>query len=388
MKPRLKLRRAKIQDCQLLWKWKNEPRVRASAFDSDLISFSKHQEWFTRKLREPNVLILILMNAQNKEIGQVRFEMNRKREAEIDISLDQDERNRGYGTNGLKLACKQAFKDLGAKIIRAHIREINQISLRVFRKTGFKDVGLVEFKNHRCYEMLLSYKDKKEKYIVVTQKPWNTKLFDQRMSKLPGIWKLIRNPSELKSEIVREFNPRYIFFIHWSSKVSKEIFDNFECVCFHMTDLPYGRGGSPLQNLIARGHTETVISAIRMIDEIDAGPIYFKWPLFLGGSAEEIFMRAGQIIADMIREIIKSKLKPLPQQGDIVKFKRRSSAESQIPENANLAKAFDWIRMLDAEGYPPAFVTSGKLRLEFKRAILRHEALEVDARITFIPKKK
>ncbi len=26
----------------------------------------------------------------------------------------------------------------------------------------------------------------------------------------------------------------------------------FECVCFHMTDVPYGRGGSPLQNLIIR----------------------------------------------------------------------------------------------------------------------------------------
>lgn len=382
MKPRLKLRRAKMQDCRLLWKWANEPEVRASAFDSHFIPYSKHQEWFTKKLRDPNSLILILMNAQNEEIGQVRFEVNRKREAETDISIDQSERNQGYGTNGLKLACKCAFEDLGVKIIRAHIKETNRTSLTVFRKAGFKDAGLVTFKSHSCYEMLLSYTNTEKKYIVATQKPWNIKLFNERLSEFPGTWKLIGDPNKLRFDLVKQFNPRYIFFIHWSNRVPKKIFDNFECVCFHMTDLPYGRGGSPLQNLIVRGHTETVISAIRMIGEIDAGPIYSKRPLSLAGNAEEIFIRAGQIIADMIREIIESKLKPLPQKGNIVKFKRRTPAESRIPENGNLEKAFDWIRMLDAEGYPTAFIVSGKLKIEFKRAILRHNAVEAEARIT------
>ena len=46
-----------------------------------------------------------------------------------------------------------------------------------------------------------------------------------------------------------------------------------------MTDLPYGRGGSPLQNLIVRGHKHTMISAIKCVKELDAGPIYLKKPL-------------------------------------------------------------------------------------------------------------
>ncbi len=37
----------------------------------------------------------------------------------------------------------------------------------------------------------------------------------------------------------------------------------------HMTDVPYGRGGSPLQNLIARGHTSTKLTAMRMTAEVD-----------------------------------------------------------------------------------------------------------------------
>ena len=32
----------------------------------------------------------------------------------------------------------------------------------------------------------------------------------------------------------------------------QEIHENYKCIIFHMTDLPFGRGGSPLQNLISR----------------------------------------------------------------------------------------------------------------------------------------
>lgn len=228
----------------------------------------------------------------------------------------------------------------------------------------------------------------KKKYIVVTSKPWNKKLFKEKISELPGVWRLINNPNGLKFKIISEFNPRYIFFIHWSHKVPKEITDNFECVCFHMTDLPHGRGGSPLQNLIARGNTETVISAIRMVQEFDAGPVYLKRPLSLFGNAEEIYIRAGKIITSMIHELIEKEPEPLVQQGKIVIFKRRHPCESRIPEDANLEKTFDWIRMLDAQGYPPAFVTVGNLRIEFKRAAFRHNAIEADARITVVSEEK
>ena len=53
-----------------------------------------------------------------------------------------------------------------------------------------------------------------------------------------------------------------------------------------MTDLPFGRGGSPLENLILRGHTSTVISAIKCAPELDSGDIYLQKPLSLYGSAE------------------------------------------------------------------------------------------------------
>ena len=51
--------------------------------------------------------------------------------------------------------------------------------------------------------------------------------------------------------------------------IPTEIFTSFECIVFHMTDLPYGRGGSPLQNLIVRGHKKTKVSALKVVKEVD-----------------------------------------------------------------------------------------------------------------------
>jgi methionyl-tRNA formyltransferase len=60
-----------------------------------------------------------------------------------------------------------------------------------------------------------------------------------------------------------------------------------------MTDIPYGRGGSPLQNLIARRRKKkTKLSALRMVEELDAGPVYTKTNISLMGRAEEIYLVA------------------------------------------------------------------------------------------------
>ena len=150
-----------------------------------------------------------------------------------------------------------------------------------------------------------------------------------------------------------------------------------------MTDLPYGRGGSPLQNLIVRGHKETKISAIKVCKDLDAGDIYLKKDLPLYGTAEEIFMRSSSVSVRMIEEIITKNLKPVPQEGKPVVFKRRKPEESNIVDISDLEKMYDYIRMLDAEGYPKAFLETDAFRFEFSRASLKADkSIIADVRIT------
>lgn len=123
----------------------------------------------------------------------------------------------------------------------------------------------------------------------------------------------------------------YIFIPFWSWYIPHGIFENWECVIFHMTDLPYGRGGSPLQNLIATGHKYTMISALKCVKEIDAGPIYMKVPLELAGTADEIYDHADRIIRTiMIPHIERMRMKPIPQKGEPVYFQRWNCTKEDI----------------------------------------------------------
>ena len=151
-----------------------------------------------------------------------------------------------------------------------------------------------------------------------------------------------------------------------------------------MTDLPYGRGGSPLQNLIVRGHKETKISAIQVTKKLDGGPVYMKRPLSLAGSAQEIFVRCADIVfQEMIPLLLSEKMTPKPQEGEPVVFKRRKPEEGQITSDMELDKIYDYIRMLDAEGYPRAYMEFGGYRLEFENAGLSADGQELSARVVF-----
>lgn len=235
--------------------------------------------------------------------------------------------------------------------------------------------------------MKRSAKKKRPSYLVVGSRPWNRRIYDEELQHLPGKWHYIGALVDLRVEAVHRLAPRYIFFLHWSWKVPEPIVEKYECVCFHMTDVPYGRGGSPLQNLIVRGHRHTKLTALRMTNEFDAGPVYSKEPMSLEGGAEEIYMRAGKLSAKMIQRIVRQEPQPVPQRGEIVTFRRRKPEESEVTSAKSLEELYDFIRMLDAEGYPRAFLEKAGFRFEFSRPALYDGRIVADVKITRSDKK-
>jgi len=186
----------------------------------------------------------------------------------------------------------------------------------------------------------------------------------------------------LNIDWLKTISPDWIFFPHWSEIIPKEIHENFRCVVFHMTDLPYGRGGSPLQNLIVRGHKETKISAIKCVSQLDAGDIYLQRPLSLEGTAEEILRRAAVIMPEMIEEIITTNPTPVKQKGKVTVFTRRKPYEGDISGLDSIEKIHNHIRMLDADGYPPAFIELNEMRLEFNSSLIKNGSIEARVKIS------
>ena len=218
------------------------------------------------------------------------------------------------------------------------------------------------------------------KFVLASSQPSHKALFKSLCDADPAQWFFAKEPCDLK-ELLGRFEPRFIFFTHWNWKVEESIVIQNECVCFHMTDLPYGRGGSPLQNLILAEKKKTKISAFRMTDELDAGPIYFQKELSLDGRAASIYNRASNICKELIGRIIEECPVPTPQIGNPTVFKRRKPEQSQIPYYSSLEQLHDFIRMLDAPGYPLAFIEYGEFRFEFSHSRFSEQHVEASVKI-------
>lgn len=220
--------------------------------------------------------------------------------------------------------------------------------------------------------------------VICTLKSWNIEnayALKDKYGKTHSIT-VIQEKAELNMDKLNHIKPDYVFFPHWSYIISKEIYENYKCIVFHMTDLPYGRGGSPLQNLIVRGIKKTKISAIRVTKEIDGGSIYIKENLELLGAAANIFKSASDIIFNkMIPYIIENEPTPYEQTGEPVIFKRRTPKDSEILSDYSIEKIYDYIRMMDAEGYPNAFIRFGNYKLLFNNADLINGKISAEVEI-------
>lgn len=222
-----------------------------------------------------------------------------------------------------------------------------------------------------------------KRYILLTEKSWHAELFQNLSSRDGEDWILINSKENFTKNYLDELNPIKVFIPHWSHIINDDIFESYDCVVFHMTDLPYGRGGSPLQNLILRGHSDTKISAIKVDKGVDTGGIYLKEELSLAGTAQEIFFRSAELIENMIDRIIREHLSPVPQTGEPTVFKRRKKAEGDLAPLNELKDVYNYIRMLDCEGYPSAFIETKAFTFEFSRASINSDkSITANVRIT------
>jgi methionyl-tRNA formyltransferase len=222
---------------------------------------------------------------------------------------------------------------------------------------------------------------KKLNYLVVGSQPWNREIFDRKISRLPGRWAYCSQGERLAS-ICERLKPRYVFFLHWSKKVPDDLIQRFECVCFHMTDVPFGRGGTPLQNLILRGLKSTKVTALRIISNFNAEPVYAKRRMSLTKTTKKIYIRACDISAELIRLICRKNPVPVAQHGRVTIFKRRTPEQSRVPKLRSNTEIHDYIRMLDAPGYPKAFLEIDGYRYEFSSSVLKGKELTARVKIT------
>ncbi len=136
-------------DAQLVWRWANDPAVRANAFNSECIAMDAHLRWYGRRLEDPLTRIYIVRVGE-AAVGQVRFELD-SNVARIDISVDPAWRAKGIGERALEIGLdKLAAQHPGVSAL-AEVKAANTSSRNLFARAGFScrpspRVDAVEFR--------------------------------------------------------------------------------------------------------------------------------------------------------------------------------------------------------------------------------------------------
>ncbi|MEO6517093.1 MAG: UDP-2,4-diacetamido-2,4,6-trideoxy-beta-L-altropyranose hydrolase [Steroidobacteraceae bacterium] len=129
-------------------------------------------------------------------------------------------------------------------------------------------------------------------------------------------------------------------------------------VVAHASDLPRGRGWSPLAWEISSGANCIVVSLIEATEKVDAGVIYLQETLNFEGHEllPEMQQVLGQVIERLCVTFATSCAHGTPssreQSGVPSYHPRRSAADSELDPHATIAAQFDLLRVVDNARYP------------------------------------
>ena len=141
----------------------------------------------------------------------------------------------------------------------------------------------------------------------------------------------------------------------------------------HESELPKGRGWSPLSWQILEGASEITVSIIEVEKGIDAGDIFLQKKIKFSGYelVQELRSMQLQCTLDLIDEFLEmylqGKLTRKKQIGSPTYWPKRYPSDSQLDVNDSISNQFNLLRIVDNERYPAWFDYKGrryKLRIE------------------------
>ena len=132
---KLNIRPVEKKDYEKILEWRNDPEVRINSLTQHIISIDEHMEYWNEFLKNITNFAYIVIH-DNRDIGVLKLKNITKTTYEIDIFLSKDSRNKGLGTQILKIAKEIAVKK-GITNLIAKIKYDNQASKKSFEKSGF-----------------------------------------------------------------------------------------------------------------------------------------------------------------------------------------------------------------------------------------------------------
>ena len=147
-------------------------------------------------------------------------------------------------------------------------------------------------------------------------------------------------------------------------KLFKQLSLNKHNLVVHESDLPKGKGWSPLTWQILEGKNEIPVSLIEATENLDSGDVYGKEKILLDGTelVEELREKQGESTIKLLLNFIENypNITRKKQEGAESFYPRRKAENSQLNIHKTLAEQFNLLRVCDNERYPAWFEIHGE----------------------------
>ena len=132
----LRLRRATMDDADIILEWVNDPLDRANSFDSRMISREEHLAWMRDSLDDPTRFLYILED-DGVPVGHIKLYREGDR-ADLGYCIAPSCRGRGYARTMLRLLVDAVHvEDAGIKTIVASVKHQNEASIKALLGNGY-----------------------------------------------------------------------------------------------------------------------------------------------------------------------------------------------------------------------------------------------------------
>lgn len=147
--------------------------------------------------------------------------------------------------------------------------------------------------------------------------------------------------------------------------VEKAFLEKFKHnIVVHASDLPKGKGFSPLSWQILEGKDEIVLTLFEAVEALDAGPYYYKETLCFQGTEllDELRQKMALKIIDMCIRFVDNMdvVQGEEQQGEESFYKRITRDDNMLDIDKTIRQQFNHLRIADNERYPLWFAYKGK----------------------------
>lgn len=148
------------EDVEQFTQWLNDFETTDYLGRSGTLITIEGEKKYLEENNSPESTFVIVTLDNNKMIGTVSLEkINwRNRTATLGIFIgDKDFRNKGYGTEAIKLILEYGFKYLNLYNIKLDLMGFNERALKCYEKCGFKEYGRrrkCEYLNGKYYDII------------------------------------------------------------------------------------------------------------------------------------------------------------------------------------------------------------------------------------------